>query len=104
MDLSALMLTATGDGVRFEVHAKPRAKKSALVGVFGAALDVAIAAPPIEGAANDELVRFLAKALGVSRTSVEVVRGQSSRAKLVAVRGLDPDTARARLAASATQR
>jgi len=104
MDLSALTVSATGDGVRFEVHAKPRAKKSALVGVFGAALDVAIAAPPIDGAANDELVRFLAKALGVARSDVEVVRGQSSRAKLVGVRGLDVETTRARLAAAAARR
>lgn len=104
MDLSALRLSDSDDGVRFAVHAKPRAKKSAIVGVHGDALDVAIAAPPVDGAANDELVATLAKALGVARAAVTVVRGESSRAKLVAVRGVGADELRARLLAAASAR
>ena len=97
MDLSALKLTV-GEAVRFEVHAKPRAKKSAVVGVHGDALDVSIAAPPVDGAANDELVRFLAKAIGVPKSAVAVVRGESSRNKLVEVQGVAAEDVRARLA------
>ncbi len=89
--------------IRFEVHAKPRAKKSRIVGTRGEALEVALAAPPVDGAANDELVRVLAKALDVPRRSVQIVRGETSREKLVAVElsaGLDIDALRTRLTPS----
>ncbi len=85
--------------LRFEVHVKPRAKKSLIVGVRGEALEVALAAPPVDGAANDELVRVLAEALGVPRRSVTIVRGETSRKKLVAVSGVDAETLEARLLA-----
>jgi uncharacterized protein (TIGR00251 family) len=86
--------------LRFEVHAKPRAKKSRIVGPRGDALEVALAAPPVDGAANEELVRVLADALGVPRRSVTIVRGETSQKKLVAVdaAGLDQATLLARLA------
>jgi uncharacterized protein (TIGR00251 family) len=73
--------------IRFEVHAKPRAKKSRLVGERGDALEIALAAPPVDGAANEELVRFVARLLGVPRRQVALVRGETSRDKLVAVTG-----------------
>ncbi len=90
---------AEGPRTRFAVHAKPRAKKSAIVGVSEGVLEVAIAAPPVDGAANEELVRTLAKALGVAKRSVAVVRGDSSRHKLVEVSGLTADEVVARLGA-----
>lgn len=73
-------------GVRFEVRAKPRAKKSRVVGAHGDAVEIAIAAPPVDGAANEELVRLLAKALGVGKRSILIVRGETSPHKLVEVR------------------
>ena len=86
------------DGVvRFEVHAKPRAKKSRVLGAKGDALEVSLAAPPVDGAANDELVRLLAEILEVPRRQVTIARGTSSRTKLVEVSGLDEATVRARL-------
>jgi uncharacterized protein (TIGR00251 family) len=86
--------------VRFEVHAKPRAKKSRVVGMRGDALEVALAAPPVDGAANEELVRVLARALGVAKREVELVRGDSSRQKLVAISGLSVAEVEARLRAA----
>lgn len=89
--------------VRLEVHAKPRAKKSRIVGVrdepSGLAVDIALAAPPVDGAANEELVRFLAASLGLRRRDVELLRGEGSRTKLCAVRGIAPDELRAKLLA-----
>ena len=61
----ALHITAFGSACRFEVHAKPKAKTSAIVSVVEGRLEVAIAAQPNDGAANDELVRFLAKTLNL---------------------------------------
>jgi uncharacterized protein (TIGR00251 family) len=104
-DVSALKLTTKDGAVRFEVRAKPRASRSKIVGVKpdgGGALDVAIAAPPVDGAANEELVATLARALGVARSHVAIVRGEGSRAKLVEVAkgaGLTEEDVRARLGA-----
>lgn len=98
MDASTVRIEERDGAARISVHAKPRASKSAIVGVREGALEVAIAAPPVEGEANAELVRLLAKALGVPRSSVEVVAGATGRQKVVAIRAVDAETVRARLA------
>jgi uncharacterized protein (TIGR00251 family) len=87
------------DGVvRLQIHAKPRAKKSRVVRVReDGSLEVALAAPPVDGAANEELVRVLARALDVARRSVEIVRGQTAHTKLVAIEGLAAGEAARRL-------
>ncbi len=79
-ETSAVRLTATATGVRLELHAKPRAKKSRVVGAHGEALSVAIAAPPVDGAANDEVVRFVAELCGVPKGKVTLVRAARGRA------------------------
>ncbi len=85
---------ATADGVRLIVRAQPRASRSAISGVMDdGALKVAVAAPPVDGAANDAIVELLAAALGVPRRSVSIVRGQTGRNKQVDVAGIDVATA-----------
>jgi uncharacterized protein (TIGR00251 family) len=96
-DASTLTLVVKDGEVRLRVHAKPRAKKSAVVGVREGALEVAIAAPPVDGAANAELVAILARSLGVTKGSVRIVRGDGGRNKLVAIGGVDEGAVRARL-------
>jgi len=95
--LPPIPLSEKDGALRFEVVAKPRARKSAVAGHRGDAVEIAIGAPPIDGAANEELVRFLSKLLGVPRRNVEIVRGETAHTKLVAVRGLDRETLLARL-------
>jgi uncharacterized protein len=95
--LRAVAFVPREGGVRFEVHVKPRAARSAVVGARGQALDVALAAPPVDGAANDELVEFLSRALGIRKRDVAILRGEASRHKLVEVRSLTPEEIRARL-------
>jgi uncharacterized protein (TIGR00251 family) len=75
------------------VHAQPGARRSALAGLHGDALKVRVAAPPVEGRANEALVEFLADALGVPRQCVSVVKGATGRRKtlLVAAPHLDPE-------------
>jgi uncharacterized protein YggU (UPF0235/DUF167 family) len=68
-------------------------------GVREGALEVALRSPPVDGAANDELVETLAEVLDVPRRAVTVLRGASSRGKSVAVAGLSPEEVRARLTA-----
>ena len=78
-----------GEGeVRLEVKAKPKAKKSRVVAVEGGTAEVALAAPPVDGAANEELVRYLAEVLSIPKRSITLLRGQSSRTKLLSIAGL----------------
>lgn len=94
-----LRISGSGDGpVTFDVWAKPNARKSAVTGVRDGALEVRLAAAPVDGAANEELVTFLAGRLGVPRGRVRLVRGTSSRAKRVQIDGLRVEEVRARLA------
>jgi uncharacterized protein (TIGR00251 family) len=92
-----MKLSVKGEAIRFEVFAKPRAQRSKILGWRDGRLDVSLAAPPVEGAANAELVATLAKALGVAKAQVQLVRGETGRTKLVEVRGLAEDELRARL-------
>jgi uncharacterized protein YggU (UPF0235/DUF167 family) len=85
-----LELSVKGNSVRFRVHATPRARRSAIGAVRGGVLDVRVAAPPVDGLANGELVRTIAEALGVAKTRVAILRGAAGRDKLVEV-ALLPD-------------
>ncbi len=85
---------------RLAVHVKPRAKKSRVVALADGpdgAVEISLAAPPVDGAANDELVRFLAEALDVPKRSLEILRGHASRHKLVAIATLTKDQVADRL-------
>lgn len=80
---------AAGDGVDVTVRAVPNARSSGVVGVDEAGhLRVRVAAPAVEGKANDELRRVIAQAFGVRRTAVQLVRGQQSRTKHLHVAGV----------------
>lgn len=87
------------DETKLEIHAKPRAKKSRVIAV-GPPVEIALAAPPVDGAANDELVRFLAEVLGLPKRAIAILRGESSRHKLVAVEGVAPAEVGRRLEAA----
>jgi uncharacterized protein (TIGR00251 family) len=71
----------------FTVRVAPRASKTAVAGEHDGALKVRVAAPPVEGAANEELTRFLAKSFGVPARAVEILSGQASKTKVVRVVG-----------------
>ncbi|MFP5487945.1 MAG: DUF167 domain-containing protein [Acidimicrobiia bacterium] len=78
------------DGVDVTVRAVPNARTSAVVGVDEAGrLRVRVAAPAVDGQANDELRRLIAHAFGVRRSAVHIVRGQQSRTKQLHVAGVD---------------
>jgi uncharacterized protein (TIGR00251 family) len=69
-------------GVRVNVHAQPGAKRTELSGRHGDAIKIRIQAPPVDGRANEELAKFLADKLGISRSQVRLVRGDKSRSKV----------------------
>lgn len=84
--------------VRVTVRAKPRASRSRVLGFREGALEIAIAAPPVDGAANMELLRTLSKALGVGRSSLNIAAGKGGKTKIVAIEGLSEREIRERLA------
>jgi uncharacterized protein (TIGR00251 family) len=74
---------------RFTVKVHPRARRSAITGKLGDAWKLDLAAPPVDGKANDECVRYLAELAGVPRARVRIVTGASSRMKVVEIEGID---------------
>jgi len=76
---------------------QPRASKSEVAGRHGDAIKIRIAAPPVDGAANEELIRFLAKALAVPRSAVQVTSGATGRRKTIEIVGLSAAEAETRL-------
>lgn len=96
-DFDQLELRASGDATRIELRVKPRASRSTVLGVREGLLDVAVAAPPVDGEANAAIIELLAKVLRVARRDLSLVLGQASRTKVVEIAGLAPDDVRARL-------
>ncbi|HET9955586.1 MAG TPA: DUF167 domain-containing protein [Polyangiaceae bacterium] len=90
---------ATTPGVRelstgrttVSVKVKPRASKSRILGLRDGALEVAVAAPPVDGEANAELLKTLATRLGVPKSQLEITSGATGRLKRITVSGLDED-------------
>lgn len=81
-------LQTRGDAVLLSVKAQPRAARSELAGLLGAELKVRVAAPPVDDAANEALVRFLAETLELPPRAVRLVRGRSSGHKTFEIAGL----------------
>ena len=84
----------TPDGWLLTLHIQPGAKKSEVVGLHGDALKVRVASPPVDGKANEALVAFIADQLGLPKRAVQLVRGDTSRAKTVLVTASEIDPAR----------
>jgi uncharacterized protein len=98
--MSAFEVEARAGALRIRVWVKPRASKSRILGLREGALEVAVAAPPVDGEANSELIRTLARALGCAKSALEIVSGDGSRSKLVSITGLTDAELRAKLSQS----
>jgi uncharacterized protein len=86
-----------GDVIHLYIRAQPRASRNEIGEVLGHELKVKITAPPVDSAANEALIEFLAEVLDCPRGALQLVRGRTSRHKVVAVRGLSPETLAQRL-------
>jgi hypothetical protein len=84
---------STPGGVTIRVFVAPRSSANKVVGEHNGAIKIALTAPPVEGAANKALVEFLAKLLGVPRSSVSLVSGETSRQKTVRIVGFSVEQA-----------
>ena len=78
----------SADGVlSISVHAQPGAKRTAVAGLHGEALKIRVAAPALEDRANEALIEFVAKSLGVAKRDVTIASGEKSREKRLEIRG-----------------
>jgi uncharacterized protein (TIGR00251 family) len=79
------------------IRVQPRAKRSEVAGERGGAVVIRVSAPPIDGKANAAVCRLIAERVGVPKSAVRIVRGESSRDKVVQIDGLSTDDARTAL-------
>jgi len=76
------------DEVVFNIRVVPRASRSEIVGLHNGALKIRIAAPPVDGAANVELIKILAKTFNVAKSNIEIISGLASKNKQCRIRGI----------------
>ena len=88
---------ADGSFATVSVRVVPRSSKEGVAGFEGGVVRIRLNAPPVEGKANDALVRFLAKAVGVPRGRITLVAGERGRSKIVRVAGVTPEALMAAL-------
>ena len=77
--------------MRVEIYVQPRAQRTEVAGMHDGRIKVRLAAPPVDGAANAELVAFIAQRLGIAKSKVRVVGGATSRRKLVEIDDVDEE-------------
>lgn len=94
------MITSGPAGVTINVRVIPRASKSGLAGTRDDAVLVRLNAPPVDGAANAELVTLLSALLDVPKRAITIVSGERSRSKVVRIAGIELETCRTKLLAA----
>jgi len=83
-----ISVTESDQGIVFQVRVVPRSSRSEIAGIRDDVLKVRLKAPPVEGKANDECIRFFAALLGVKRDRVRILSGLKSKTKTIAVSGV----------------
>ena len=79
-------------GVRIKLHVHPGAKRNGISGFFGDSIKFDLQTPPVDGKANAALLKILAKMLKCSKSSIDIVSGESSRDKILEIRGFNKDS------------
>lgn len=85
-------VTPISGGVTLQLHIQPRASNTEMAGLHGGAIKVRVKSPPVDGAANEELLRFLALTLRVPRNQLALIAGQTGRRKAIRVMGVSAET------------
>ena len=81
-------VSETENGVVVNIRVVPRASRCELAGVQGDALKIRITAPPVEGAANKECIKFLSDMLGVKKSQIKIISGHKSKNKKISILGI----------------
>ena len=94
-------LRAQAGGVRLAIKLQPRASTNEICAPLGGELKIKVTAPPVDAAANEALVKFLAEKLDCARSRVELIRGHTSRHKTVMLHGFKPEEILEKISGSA---
>ncbi|MDI6728588.1 MAG: DUF167 domain-containing protein [Thermodesulfovibrionales bacterium] len=81
--------TKVKDGIIIQVKVIPRSSKKEIAGVDGNTIKIKLTAPPVEGAANEQLIELLSETLSIKKGNIEIVKGDSSRYKTVKIKGVN---------------
>jgi uncharacterized protein (TIGR00251 family) len=87
-----LRVTETPSGVRLEIKVQPRSSRNQVAGEQDGVLKIKLAAPPVDGEANKALIDYLSDLLNVSKRSINLIKGETSRNKLVEINGINRET------------
>ena len=90
-------IRAVDGGCALEVQVIPKSSRNAVVGEHHGRLKIALTAPPVEGQANEALLKFLAKLLGISKSNLEVARGEKSKQKTIHIKSTTAEEIQKRL-------
>jgi uncharacterized protein (TIGR00251 family) len=90
MGPSKIPFRKAGDGVTVDVRVRPRSSRKGVEGVEGGVLVVRLTAPPADGRANAQLIEVLSEAFGARKSDISIVKGRSSRNKVVEIKGYRP--------------
>ena len=81
-------IKARGEKILISVRVQPGASKNVVTGIREGSLTIKLCSPPVDGRANDSLIRFVAKRLNISRSSIQIIQGIKNRKKLLEVAGV----------------
>ena len=82
-----LKISKSEEGIKITVRVIPNSSRCEICGVLDGALKIKLDVPPVEGKANDKCIRFLSKLLGVPKTSVKIISGETSKSKVIFISG-----------------
>lgn len=86
------MIQKTQGGVLLHLFVQPKASKNEIIGPHNNELKIKITSPPVDGQANEAVIRFIAKTLSISKNEVQLIRGESSRHKVLKILGISIET------------
>ena len=93
-----MVFIENSEAIEFSVRVIPRSSRSEIAGEYDGAIKVKLTSPPVDGAANAELIRLFAKKLGVSRSDVHIVSGETSKTKRLKITGITAEQFRTAIA------
>jgi len=79
-------------GIQFAAAIQPRASRNEITGIHNHCLKIKLTSPPVDGAANQACIKFLAKAFGISPSRIAIVKGETNRNKTIQFEGIDSET------------
>jgi uncharacterized protein (TIGR00251 family) len=87
-----IQIKSSKEGIQFSAAIQPRASRNQILGIHNQCLKIKLTSPPVDGAANQACIKFLAKAFGISPSRIAIVRGETSRNKIIQFEGMDLET------------